>query len=59
MGLAKLFEFRTEVEEYKEVPWESEATEELLEDIVEKKYEKYKKTYPTMAKELEEKKTKF
>jgi len=58
MGLAKLFEFRTEVEEYKEVPWESEATEELLEDIVEKKYEKYKKTYPTMAKELEERKNK-
>lgn len=56
MELAELFKFRTEVEEYRDVPWESEATEELLEDIVGRKYEKYKKTYPTMAKELEEKK---
>ncbi|HDH44749.1 MAG TPA: hypothetical protein ENG66_05095 [Thermococcus sp.] len=49
--LAELFELRTKAEE---VPWESEATEELLEDIIKEKYGKYKKKYPEMAEELEE-----
>ncbi len=53
MSLAELFEFKTGAE-VEEVPWESEATESLLEDIVRKKYGKRKKTYPTMAKEIKE-----
>lgn len=38
MGLAELFEFRTETEAEVEVPWITEATEELIENIVRGKY---------------------
>lgn len=49
--LSELFEFRTEVEE---VPWITEATEELIEDIVRSKYGKDIERMPTMRKEIEE-----
>jgi len=37
-----------------EIPWIREATEELIEDIVRKKYEKKKERMPHLSKEIEE-----
>jgi len=55
MGLAELFEFRTETKgKGVETPWITEATEELMEDIIQDKYRRLMEKNPSFAEQLRE-----